>query len=68
MKTACAQNVAWQKQGLPIITMAINLSLRQVIDGNLIDDIKTALNESGMAANLLELEITESMVMRNPFT
>jgi len=66
LKTACAQNVAWQKQGLPAVCMAINLSLRQLTDDNLIDDIKTALNDSGMAPNLLELEITESMVMYNP--
>jgi len=45
---------------------AVNLSLRQLTDDNLIDDITTALNDSGMAPNLLELEITESMVMNNP--
>jgi diguanylate cyclase (GGDEF)-like protein/PAS domain S-box-containing protein len=66
MKTACAQNVAWQQQGLPAVCMAVNVSLRQLTDDNLIDDIKAALNDSGMAPNLLELEITESMVMRNP--
>jgi len=66
LKTACAQNVAWQKQGLPSVCMAVNLSLRQLMDDSLIDDIRTALNDSGMAPNLLELEITESMVMHNP--
>ena len=66
MKTACAQNVAWQKQGLPPVCMAVNLSLRQLMDDNLLEDIKAALDESGMAPNLLELEITESMVMHNP--
>ncbi|MCF8111937.1 MAG: PAS domain S-box protein [Desulfobacteraceae bacterium] len=66
MKTACAQNVAWQKQGLPPVCMAVNLSYRQLVDENLIEDIKTALKESGLAPELLELEITESMVMHNP--
>jgi predicted signal transduction protein with EAL and GGDEF domain len=66
MRTACAQNVAWQRDGLPPVCMAVNLSLRQLMDENLIDDIRTALNDSGMAPNLLELEITESMVMHNP--
>lgn len=66
MKTACVQNVAWQQQGLPAVCMAVNLSLRQLTDDNLIEDIKAALNDSGMAPNLLELEITESMVMYNP--
>jgi len=51
MKTACEQNVAWQQQGLPPVCMAVNLSLRQLTDDNLIDDIRTALNDSGMAPN-----------------
>ena len=66
MKTACAQNVAWQRQGLPPVCTAVNLSLRQLMDDNLLKDIKAALVDSGMAPNLLELEITESMVMHNP--
>ncbi len=40
LKTACAQNVAWQKQGLPPVCMAVNLSLRQLTDENLMDDIR----------------------------
>jgi EAL domain-containing protein (putative c-di-GMP-specific phosphodiesterase class I) len=66
MKTACAQNVAWQRQGLPPVCVAVNLSLRQLTDANLLEDIKAALVDSGMAPNLLELEITESMMMHNP--
>ncbi len=66
LETACAQNVAWQREGLPPVCMAVNLSLRQLTDEGLIDDIKAALKDSGMAPNLLELEITESMVMHNP--
>ncbi|MBN1364375.1 MAG: EAL domain-containing protein [Syntrophaceae bacterium] len=66
MKTACAQNVAWQRQGLPPVCMSINLSHRQLLDENLINDIKAALEESGMAPELLELEITECMLMNNP--
>jgi len=66
IRTACAQNVAWQQQGLPPMCMAVNLSLRQLLDENLIEDVKAALRDSGMAPHLLELEITESMVMHNP--
>ena len=66
LRMACMQNVAWQKQGLPAICMAVNLSLRQLMDINLTDDIKSVLDDSGMAPNLLELEITESMIMSNP--
>jgi EAL domain-containing protein (putative c-di-GMP-specific phosphodiesterase class I) len=66
IKTACAQNVAWQKQGLPPVCMAVNLSLRQLMNENILEDIKTILNETGMSPDLLELELTESMVMHNP--
>lgn len=66
LETACAQNVAWQRQGLSPVCMAVNLSLRQLTDEGLIEDIKAALKDSGMSPNLLELEITESMVMHNP--
>ncbi|MBN1365058.1 MAG: PAS domain S-box protein [Syntrophaceae bacterium] len=66
MKKACAQNVVWQQHGLPPVCMAINLSLRQLIDDHLTKDVKAALEYSGMSPNLLELEITENMVMHNP--
>jgi diguanylate cyclase (GGDEF)-like protein/PAS domain S-box-containing protein len=66
LKTACAQNAAWQRQGLPPICMAVNLSLRQLTDEGLLDDIRTALKDADLAPNLLELEITESMMMHDP--
>ena len=60
---ACRQNVAWQKEGLPRICVAVNISARQFLNKDLLAHIKEALDESGMAPELLELEITESMVM-----
>jgi diguanylate cyclase (GGDEF)-like protein len=66
LRTACQQNVEWQRQGLPPITMAVNLSARQFSDPQLLDDVRNALAESGMDPALLELELTESMVMLNP--
>jgi diguanylate cyclase (GGDEF)-like protein/PAS domain S-box-containing protein len=66
LKTACAQSVAWQKQGLPPVCMSVNLSLRQLVNENFLDDVKSILQETGMPPNLLELEITESTVMHNP--
>lgn len=66
LKTACAQNVAWQRQGLPPVRVAVNLSIRQLMDEKITEDVKNALDESGMAPNLLELEITESMIMFKP--
>jgi diguanylate cyclase (GGDEF)-like protein len=66
LDTACAQNVAWQRQGLPPLRIAINLSPRQFTDPHLLADIGAALLASGMAPHLLELEITESVVIQNP--
>jgi len=66
LQTACAQNVAWQRAGRAPMCMAINLSARQFNDDFLLDDIVAALQVSGMAPELLELELTESMVIQNP--
>jgi diguanylate cyclase (GGDEF)-like protein len=65
LRTACAQNMAWRRLGAPAMSMAVNLSPRQFSDDNLLDDIDGALAASGMPAELLQLEITESMMMRN---
>ncbi len=65
MRTACEQNVAWQKRGLPRIVMSVNLSPRQFKDPALLGDIAGILAETGMAPELLELEITESMIMQH---
>jgi diguanylate cyclase (GGDEF)-like protein len=65
LKEACAQNMAWQVRGLRPVSMAVNLSPRQFADDQLLHDIDEALAASGMSPVLLQLEVTESMVMRN---
>jgi len=65
LKQACAQNAAWQRRGLRPISMAVNLSPRQFADEHLLRDIDEALATSGMSPALLQLEVTESMVMQN---
>ena len=65
LNTACAQNVAWQREGLPPLCMAVNLSARQFADENLLEDIAAALKSTGLQPELLELELTESMVIQN---
>jgi diguanylate cyclase (GGDEF)-like protein len=65
LKEACAQNMAWQRRGLPPVSMAVNLSPRQFADVHLLQDIDEALAASGMSPALLQLEVTESMVMLN---
>lgn len=63
INTACAQNTAFGKTGLAPLLMSVNLSARQLRDKNLIGLIRNALDTSGLPAQSLELEITESMVM-----
>ncbi len=65
LRTACIQNVAWQQAGLAPVCIAVNLSPRQFADENLLSDLDAILQESRMDPALLELEITESMVMGN---
>ena len=65
LRTACLQNVAWQKRGLPHLSMAVNLTARQFYDEHLLRDLAAILADTGMDAHLLELEITESLLMRD---
>jgi diguanylate cyclase (GGDEF)-like protein len=65
LRTACEQNVAWQRAGLPRINMSVNLSMRQLNDEMLIQEIESVLRDTGMDPSLLELEVTESMIMHN---
>jgi len=65
LREACAQNMTWQRGGLRPVSMAVNLSPRQFADEHLLNDVDEALQASGMSAVLLQLEVTESMVMRN---
>jgi diguanylate cyclase (GGDEF)-like protein len=66
LREACRQNAAWQQAGLRPLRVAVNLSARQFRSASLIDEIDAALSETTLSASLLELEITESMVMENP--
>jgi diguanylate cyclase (GGDEF)-like protein len=61
---ACRQGAAWlaQQPGRPL-TVAVNLSARQLLEPDLADQVAAALEESGFPPELLELELTESMVM-----
>ncbi|MCK1398643.1 GAF domain-containing protein [Bradyrhizobium sp. 4] len=65
VKEACAQAMAWQRLGLLPVSMAVNLSPRQFVDEHLLQDVDEALAASGMSPVLLQLEVTESMMMRN---
>jgi diguanylate cyclase (GGDEF)-like protein len=63
LATACAQTKAWQDQGHAEISIAVNLSARQFADPSLLSKLTRIVRESGLHPSMLELEITESMVM-----
>jgi diguanylate cyclase (GGDEF)-like protein len=65
LREACAQAMDWQRRGLLPLSMAVNLSPRQFADEHLLQDVDEALAASGMSPVLLQLEVTESMMMRN---
>lgn len=64
-RSACRQLSQWQKDGLPPLRMAINLSARQFRDGGLAAMVAEALDANAIAAARLELEITESLLMHD---
>ncbi|MFJ7725150.1 EAL domain-containing protein [Neobacillus sp. NPDC097160] len=61
---ACNQRKAWESAGLCDVPIAVNVSVRQFEDDHLVEYISTVLDEVGIEANQLELEITES-IMQN---
>ncbi|MGA1264850.1 MAG: putative bifunctional diguanylate cyclase/phosphodiesterase, partial [Prochlorothrix sp.] len=65
MTTACAQNKAWQDQGLPPLRMAVNLSTRQVTQQPVASLIHQALAETGLQPQWLTVEMTESSFMQD---
>lgn len=68
LKEACAQNKAWQSMGLPPIGIAINISATQFQQHNLSEVIAHTLSNSGLHPGFLELEITESTIMKSAET
>ncbi|MEH6627952.1 MAG: EAL domain-containing protein [Motiliproteus sp.] len=63
MKTACRETKALQRQGWSDLKVSVNLSGRQFQEPGLVTTITDILTESGLSADSLELEITESMIM-----
>ncbi|AUI68238.1 GGDEF domain-containing phosphodiesterase [Beggiatoa leptomitoformis] len=63
LETACRQSYQWQQQGLMPIRMAVNLSVRQFNQPDLIERIVNVLKQTGLSPHWLKLEITESLAM-----
>ena len=60
LKEACRQNMRWQKKGFAPVSMAVNVSAYQLQNKNFVTNVKQVLEETGMEAKYLELEITEN--------
>ena len=63
LRSACRQLKRWQDAGLTLRWVAVNVSPVQLTRGRLVETVKAALQETGIAAERLELEITESCIM-----
>jgi diguanylate cyclase (GGDEF)-like protein/PAS domain S-box-containing protein len=66
LRTACSQNRQWQREGLPPIFVAVNLSARQFRETDLVETVQRTLRETGLEPHWLSLEVTESLIMKDP--
>lgn len=62
---ACRQVAQWDRDGLPPLTVAVNLSALQLKRGNLLDTVTEALSASGLEPHRLELELTETVLLND---
>ena len=65
IRTACEQGMRWRNQGKSPLKISVNLSRLQLKQDGLLDRVQRIVEETGMDPTLLELEVTESMVMEN---
>jgi EAL domain-containing protein (putative c-di-GMP-specific phosphodiesterase class I) len=65
LRAACEQNQMWRNAGLPPLLLSINLSGRQFHEPHIVELIQRVLSETGMPAEQLEVEITESVIMQH---
>jgi len=65
LRTACSQVRKWQDEGLPAVTIAVNVSAVQFRQEGFCKLVRSALDETGLAPQYLELELTESLLLAN---
>ena len=68
LRTACRQASAWRDEGLPVVRMAVNVSGQQFSLKDFSSRVAALIEETGIEASMLELEITESIVMADEET
>ncbi|HEX2955718.1 MAG TPA: EAL domain-containing protein [Chitinispirillaceae bacterium] len=66
LRKACTQMVLWHNEFGCTTTVSVNLSARQFLQQNIVEKVSSILDETGLPPKLLELEITESLGMKNP--
>ena len=62
---ACRQTAVWNQQGMPPLCVSVNLSVRQLNPGRLVNLVRAALDKAGLPPTQLELEVTESLLMED---
>jgi len=65
LEHACKQIVTWSQAGMPPLSVAVNISAKQFIDGDIVENVRYALLQSGLPASQLELEITEGLLIND---
>jgi predicted signal transduction protein with EAL and GGDEF domain len=65
LRTACAQNKAWQTLGFKPFNVSVNVSTQQIRRPGLVEAVETILRETGLEPGYLELEITESVFLED---
>lgn len=64
LRKACEQNMKWQAKGLKPVRIAVNVSVNQLLNSNFTHSLTTILEETGLEARYLELEITENVAIQ----
>ncbi|MCP4409337.1 MAG: EAL domain-containing protein [Gammaproteobacteria bacterium] len=65
LQSVCTQAQAWRSSGLPVPRMAVNISVIQFVQPGFVDLVERTLQETGLESNVLELEITEGLLMKD---
>jgi len=65
VRTACRDAARWQAQGRAPLRVAVNVSARQLNDPQFLERVMDILREEGLPAHLLEIELTETVLMEN---
>ena len=68
LDVACQQMAVWRRNGVPVPRVAVNMSAQQLSDEGLVETVTAALRRHGLPTHALELELTETAIMRDPET